>query len=252
MGGFDYQHEATTLLPDSDFLSLPDHVTQYGPVRAQTLGLHIPESVKAWLLSGAPRIYDRRDLKLPGNRQIALPSILMRYFCSELTIQQFEALLRGKQAENDKALDAAATECRRMKRPKQALARLPHPAASSASISAPLAPAPLGNTPPPSPRIPDTERSRTPPPDRPRPIGMPPGPPVPAPPASPAAAPAPPPPPPRTVYAGFDRGPVTSNPTPDTMGKGKGPAKGSKGDDSTRDAETPFPDFTPKRSRLCP
>ena len=187
---FDYQHEATTLLPDSDFLSLPDHVTQYGPVRAQTLGLHIPESVKAWLLSGAPRIYDRRDLELPGNRQIALPSILMRYFCSELTIQQFEALLRGKQAENDKALDAAATECRRMKRPKQALARLPHPAASSASISAPLAPAPLGNTPPPSPRIPDTERSRTPPPDRPRPIGMPPGPPVPAPPASPAAAPA--------------------------------------------------------------
>ena len=169
---FDYQHEATTLLPDSDFLSLPDHVTQYGPVRAQTLGLHIPESIKAWLLSGAPRIYDRRDLELPGNRQIALPSILMRYFCSELTIQQFEALLRGKQAENDKALDAAATECRRMKRPKQALARLPHPAASSASISAPLAPAPLGNTPPPSPRIPDTERSRTPPPDRPRPIGM--------------------------------------------------------------------------------
>ena len=87
----------------------------------------------------------------------------MRYFCSELTIQQFEALLRGKHAENDKALDAAATECRRMKRPKQALARLPHPAASSASISAP-----------------DTERSRSPPPDRPRPIDMPPGPPVPA------------------------------------------------------------------------
>ena len=244
---FDYQHEATTLLPDSDFLSLPDHVTQYGPVRAQTLGLHIPESIKAWLLSGAPRIYDRRDLELPGNRQIALPSILMRYFCSELTIQQFEALLRGKQAENDKALDAAATECRRMKRPKQALARLPHPAASSASISAPLAPAPLGNTPPPSPRIPDTERSRTPPPDRPRPIGMPPGPPVPAPPASPAAAPAPPPPPPFTVYAGFDRGPVTSNPTPDTMGKGKGPAKGSKGDDSTRDPETPFFTISPQQ-----
>ena len=34
---FDYQHEATTLLPNSDFLSLPDHVTQYGPVRAQKL-----------------------------------------------------------------------------------------------------------------------------------------------------------------------------------------------------------------------
>ena len=99
--------------------------------------------------------------------------------------------LRGKQAENDKELkelDAAATECRKMKCPKQALARLPHPAASSTSTSAPLAPAPLGNTPPPSPRVPDTARSRTPPPDRPRPIGMPPGPPVPAPPASPAAA----------------------------------------------------------------
>eukprot|EP00434_Breviolum_minutum_P044361 symbB.v1.2.039612.t1/scaffold6681.1/size16222/1 len=241
---FDYQHEATTLLPNSDFLSLPDHVTQYGPVRAQTLGLHIPESIKAWLLSGAPRIYDRRDLELPGNRQIALPSILMRYFCSELTIQQFEDLLRGKQAENDKALDVAATECR-MKRPKQTLARLPHPAASSTSTSAPLAPAPLGNTPP---RIPDTERSRTPPPDRPRPIGMPPGPPVPAPPATTAAAPAPPPPP-RTVYAGFDRGPVTSNPTPDTMGKGKGPAKGSKGDDSTRDQDTPFFTVAPQKGQ---
>ena len=35
---FNYQHEATTLLPNSDFLSLPDHVTKYGPVRAQTLG----------------------------------------------------------------------------------------------------------------------------------------------------------------------------------------------------------------------
>ena len=69
---FDCQHEATTLLPNSDFLSLPDHVSQYGPVRAQTLGLYIPDSIKEWLLSGAPRIYDRKDLELPGNRQIAL------------------------------------------------------------------------------------------------------------------------------------------------------------------------------------
>ena len=119
---FDYQHEATTLLPNSDFLALPDHVTQYGPVRAQTLGLYIPDSIKEWLLSGAPRIYDRKDLELPGNRQIALPSILMRYFCSELTIQQFEALLIAKQAENDKELDVAATACRKMKRAKQTLA----------------------------------------------------------------------------------------------------------------------------------
>ena len=124
---FDYQHEATTLLPNSDFLALSDHVTQYGPVRAQTLGLYIPDSIKEWLLSGAPRIYDRKDLELPGNRQIALPSILTRYFCSELTIQQFEALLIAKEADNDKELDVAATACRKMKRAKQTLARLPHP-----------------------------------------------------------------------------------------------------------------------------
>ena len=81
---FDYQHEATTLLPNSDFLSLPDHVAQYGPVRAQTLGLYIPDSIRAWLLSRAPRIYDRKDLDLPGNCQLALPSILKRYFCGIL------------------------------------------------------------------------------------------------------------------------------------------------------------------------
>eukprot|EP00434_Breviolum_minutum_P037976 symbB.v1.2.033674.t1/scaffold4216.1/size42974/5 len=113
---------------------------------------------------GAPRIYDSKDLELPGN--------------SELTIHQFEALLIAKQAEDDKELDVAATACRRMKRAKQTLARLPHPAASSTITSAPLAPAPLGNTPPPSPRIPDSGRSRIPPPERPRPIGMHPGPPL--------------------------------------------------------------------------
>ena len=132
--------------------SSPCLITQYGPVRTQTLGLFIPDSIKEWLLSGAPRIYDRKDLELPGNRQIALPSILTRYFCSELTIQQFEALLI-KEADNDKELDVAATACRKMKRAKQTLARLPHPDASSTITSAPLAPAPLGTTPPPSPRI---------------------------------------------------------------------------------------------------
>ena len=122
-----------------------------------TLGLYIPASIQQWLLSGAPRIYDRRELELPGNRQIALPSILTRYFCSELTIHQFTALLNARNAEDDKELDAAATECRKMKRPKhQPFARLPHPGASSTSTSAPLAPAPLGTTPPPSPRIPSS------------------------------------------------------------------------------------------------
>ena len=89
--------------------------------------------------------YDRKDLELPGNRQIALPSILTRYFCSELTIQQFEVLLIAKEADNDKELDVAATACRKMKRAKQTLARLPHPDASSTITSAPLAPVPLGH-----------------------------------------------------------------------------------------------------------
>jgi len=56
--------------------------------------------------------------RLPGNRQIALSSILTRYFCSELTIQQFEALLIAQEADNDKELDVAATACRKMKRAK--------------------------------------------------------------------------------------------------------------------------------------
>ena len=73
---FDYQHEATTLLPNSDFLSLPDHVTQYGPVRAQTLGLYIPDSIKEWLLSGAPRIYDRKALSFQETaRLLSRPSL---------------------------------------------------------------------------------------------------------------------------------------------------------------------------------
>ena len=222
------------------------------PFEPKLLGCTSPNPSKHG--SGAPRIYDRRDLKLPGNRQIALPSILMRYFCGELTIQQFEVLLRGKQAENDKALDAATTECRRMKRPKQALACLSHSAASSASISAPLAPAPLGNTPPPSPRIPDTERSRTPPPDRPRRIGMPPGLPVPALPASPAAALALPPPP-FTVYAGFDSGPVTSNPTSDSGYHGQRQRSCQRLQREwfhTGPRDIFFHDFTPTRSQLCP
>ena len=227
---------------------MPDHVTQYGPVRAQTLGLYIPESIRQWLLSGAPRIYDRKDLDLPGNRQIALPSILTRYFCSELTIHQFEALLNARQAEDDKELDAAATECRRMKRPKQTLARLPHPAASSTITSAPLAPAPLGTTPPPSPRIPDTGRSRTPPPDRPRPIGMHPGPSLTEP--SSTGAPSSPTPPPRTVYAGFEQGPVKGKPSPQvTMGTGKGPSKSSKGDASTQVQDTPFFTVAPQKGK---
>ena len=246
---FNYQHEATTLLPNSDFLSLPDHVAQYGPVRAQTLGLYIPESIRQWLLSGAPRIYDRKDLDLPGNRQIALPSILTRYFCSELTIHQFTALLNARNAEDDKELDAAATECRKMKRPKhQPFARLPHPEASSTLTSAPLAP--LGTMPPPSPRIPDTGRSRSPPLGRPRPIGMHPGPPL-SEPSSSAGAPSSSNLPPRTVYAGFEQGPVKGKPSPQSghYGHRQGPIQKLQGDASPPAQDIPFFTVAPQKGK---
>ena len=210
---------------------VPDHVTRYGPVRAQTLGLHTPESIRQWLLSGAPRIYDRKDLDLPGNRQIALPSILTRYFCSELTIHQFTALLNARKAEDDKELDAAATECRKMKRPKQTFAR---PEASSTITSAPLAPAPLGTTPPPSPRMPDTGRSRTPPPDRlihPLPQGL-------RPPLLPLLAQ-------QMPALRKDRKPSPQT----TMGTGKSPSTSSKGDAPTLAPDTPFFTVAPQKGK---
>ena len=78
------------------------------------------------------------------------------------------------------------------------------------------------------------------PPDRPRPIGMHPGPPSTEPSSSSGRAPSPAPPP-RTVYGGFELEPVKGKPSPQvTMGTGKGPAKGSKGDDSTRPKIPPF------------
>ena len=137
-------------------------------------------------------------------------------------------------------LDAAATECRKMKRPKhEPFARLSHPEASSMITSAPLAPAPLGTTPPPSPRIPDIGRSRSPPLGRPRPIGMRPGPL--SEPSSSAGAPSSSTLPPRTVYAGFEPGPVKGKPSPQaTMGTGKGPSKSSKGDASPPAQDPPF------------
>ena len=60
-------------------------------------------------------------------------------------------------------------------------------------------------------------------------------------PSSSTAAPSVPAPPPRTVYAGFEPGPVKGKPSPQvTVGTGKGPAKGSKGDDSTLAQDPPF------------
>ena len=83
---FDYQHEATTLLPDSDFLSLPDHVTQYGPVRTQLLGCTSPNPSKHGFSPVHLAFMIAETLSFQATRQIALPSIPMRYFCSELTI----------------------------------------------------------------------------------------------------------------------------------------------------------------------
>ena len=218
---FSYQHAATTLLPDSDILALPDHVSQYGPVRAQSLGLQVPDAIQRWLNSGAPRIYDRVELTQPGNRQMDLPSILTRYFCSEITIHQFTTLLYARQAEDEASLDAAATECRNSKRSKrQPIARLAHPGPSGTS-TAPLSPAPLGYTPPHTPRAQGTGRSRSPPPTgRPIPIGWNPAnpPPEPSPPRE-----VPPANPPVTVFSGsapaHGAGPTLPD---DPMGTGKG------------------------------
>ena len=247
---FDYQHEATTLLSNSDFLSLSDHVTQYDLVWTQTLGLHISDSIKVWLLSGVPRIYDRTDLNLSSNCHVALPSILKRYFCSELTITQFTELLIARQAEDEKMLDTAATACRKMKRAKQILARLPHSTASSTNTGALLAPGSMSNTPPPSPRILDTSRSRTSPPDRLRPIDMPFGPPQ----SESSSLATPPPslsPPLRTVYTRFPTGPMKGNPSPQTaMDRSKDPTKGPTGGDLVLALDTPFSPLQNKKAKI--
>ena len=89
-------------------------------------------------------------------------------------------------------------------------------------------------------RIPDTGRSRSSPLGRPCPIGMHPGPSL-SEPSSSAGAPSSSSLPPRTVYAGFEPGPVKGKPSPQaTMGTGKGPSKSSKGDPSTPAQDPPF------------
>ena len=80
------------------------------------------------------------------------------------------SLLRGnRQSKQDVLMTVWASSAHGTGKKKK------HPEASSTITSAPLAPAPQGNTPPPSPRTPDTGRSRSPPPGRLRPIGMHPG-----------------------------------------------------------------------------
>ena len=87
------------------FLSLLDHVTQYGPVQAQTW------VVQKMASPGVARIYDRKDLELPGNCQIALLSILHATFVANSGSTNLRPSINAKQAENDKELDVAATEC---------------------------------------------------------------------------------------------------------------------------------------------
>ena len=128
-------------------------------------------------------------------------------------------------------------------------ARLPHPEASSTITGAPLAPAPLGNTPPPSPRIPDTGRSRSPPPGRLRPIGMNPGQPL-SEPSSPAVAPSSSTIPPLTVFAGPEHGPVKGKPPLQVnVGTSKGPSKSSKGVASPAAPDTPFFTIAPQKGK---
>ena len=100
--------------------------------------------------------------------------------------------------------------------------------------------------------MPDPGRSRTPPPDRPRPIGMHPGPSLTEPSSStggsvflysPLLA----------QYAGFEQGPVKGKPSPQTtIGTGKGPSKSAKGDASTLTQETPFFTVAPKKGKDAP
>ena len=73
-------HFSLTLTFSSCLIMLPN----MAPFELKLLGCTSQNPSK--LLSGALRIYDCKDLQLPGNRQIALPSILMRYFCGKLTI----------------------------------------------------------------------------------------------------------------------------------------------------------------------
>ena len=140
-----------------------------------------------------------------------------------------------------------------MKRPKhEPFARLSHPEPSNTIASAPLAPASLGTTPSPFPRIPDTGRSRSPLLGRLRPIGMHPGPPL-SEPSSSAGAPSSSTLPPRTVYAGFEQKPVKGKPSLQaTMGTGKGPSKSSKGDASPRLQILLFSPLHHKRVKMPP
>ena len=123
-----------------------------------------------------------------------------------------------------------------MKRPKhEPFARLPHPEVSTAAGSA--------NTPPPSPRIPDTARSRSPPLGRVRPIGMNPAQPL-SEPSSPAVAPSLSTNPPLTVYGGKGKSPQQG-----PLGLGKGPSKSSKGAAPPPAQDTPLFMVSPQKGK---
>ena len=56
--------------------------TQYGDIRQVRLGYQIHQDIANWLLNGAPRIYDKSDLKRPNFQHIEIPPILVRYFAT--------------------------------------------------------------------------------------------------------------------------------------------------------------------------
>ena len=158
---FNYSNLASTHLFDIPFLALPDPTAQYGEIRQVKLDYQVHPDIANWLLSGAPRIYDKSDLNRAGFQHIQIPPLLVRYFCNELDLQQARFLLDNYSAHIPAALDAAAAEYRKAKRQKLAVARLPPRLAPFRARQFPAPPA----TPPTTPRTAtDMSRSRIPPP----------------------------------------------------------------------------------------
>ena len=61
-------------------------------------GYQVHPDIANWLLSGAPRIYDKSDLKRAGFQHIQIPSLLVRYFCNELGLQSRQVFVGLKQS----------------------------------------------------------------------------------------------------------------------------------------------------------
>ena len=57
-----YLEADRSILYDVSFLALPNVASQHGPVYTADFAVQIPESVRSWLLSGAPQIYNAQNL----------------------------------------------------------------------------------------------------------------------------------------------------------------------------------------------